>query len=112
MKAGASCFHPATAAPGVFRHGDGIAIDINTGGFSSTLPGTGALTNVFVWMALNGWKYGFVRAVRTETWHWEYHPQLAKQGPYVKLGGKADANFQRTMALNGTTYDLGNIKVA
>ena len=57
-------------------------------------------------------RYGFVRAVRTETWHWEYHPQLAKQGPYAKLGGKPDANFQRTMTLNGTTYDLGGIKVA
>jgi LAS superfamily LD-carboxypeptidase LdcB len=112
MNAGASCFHPATAAPGRSKHGDGIAIDINTGGFSSTLPGTGALTNVFVWMALNGWKYGFVRTVSTETWHWEYHPQLAKQGPYAKLGGKPDANFKRTMALGNVTYDLGNIKVA
>jgi len=112
MNAGASCFHPATAAPGKSKHGDGIAIDINTGGFSAVLPSTGALTNVFVWMALNGWKYGFVRTVSTETWHWEYHPQLAKQGPYAKLGGKPDANFKRTMAFAGQTYDLGNIKVA
>jgi len=111
MNAGASCFHPATAAPRKSKHGDGIAIDINTGGFSSKSPSTSALTNVFVWMALNGWKYGFVRTVSTETWHWEYHPQLAKQGPYVKLGGKPDNNFKRTMTLAGLTYDLGNIKV-
>jgi len=105
------CFFPQTAPPGKSRHGDGIAIDINTGGFPSKLPPTTALTNVFVWMALNGWKYGFFRTVRSETWHWEYHPQLAKKGPYAKLKGVADANFKRTMTLNGVTYDLGNIKV-
>ena len=113
MTASTSCYDPATAPPYKSRHGNGIAIDINTGGFASTLPSTGALTNVFVWMALHGWKYGFVRAVRTETWHFEYWPTLApKGGPYVKLsGGKADANYNRTMTLNGVSYNLANIKV-
>lgn len=112
MTAGASCFHPATAAPGKSLHGNGVAIDINTGGFSSTLPGTGALTPTYVWMAINGWKYGFVRAVRTETWHFEYWPALAKKGPYVKLaGGKADANYQRVMSYKGQNINLAQISV-
>lgn len=111
MTAGASCFHPATAAPGKSLHGNGVAIDINTGGFSSTLPGTGALTPTYVWMALNGWKYGFVRAVRSETWHYEYWPTLAKGGPYVKLGGKPDANYQRVMAFKGQNINLAQITV-
>ncbi len=110
--AGASCFHPATAAPGKSLHGNGVAIDINTGGFSSTLPGTGALTPVYVWMAVNGWKYGFVRAVRSETWHYEYWPSLAKKGPYAKLsGGKPDANYQRVMAFKGQNINLAQITV-
>ncbi len=113
LTADTSCFSPATAPPYKSRHGNGIAVDINTGGFSAVLPSTGALTSTFVWMALHGWKYGFVRSVKSETWHFEYWPTLApKGGPYVKLGGKADANYSRTMTLNGTSYNLANIKVA
>lgn len=109
LKAEASCFHPATAAPGKSKHGDGIAIDINTGGFASTNPSTSSLTDVYVWMALNGWKYGFIRGVRSETWHFEYHPSQAKQGPYAIVG--KDTNYNRTMAFKGKTYNLANITV-
>lgn len=108
-KVGASCFHPATAPPGVSKHGNGIAADLNTGGFASVLPSTSALTSVYVWMALNGWKYGFVRTVSTETWHYEYHPNDAKRGPYAGLKGSPDANYKRTMAFKGKEINLANI---
>jgi hypothetical protein len=109
MKAGASCFHPATAPPNVSRHGDGIAADINTGGFADVNPSTSALTNIYPWMALNGWKYGFIRAVKSETWHFEYHPDKAKQGPYAIVG--KDTNYNRTMAFKGKTINLADITV-
>lgn len=110
--AATSCFQPATAPCGKSKHGIGIAADLNTGGFDAVYPPTSSLTKVYVWMALNGWKYGFVRAVSSETWHFEYWPNLAKKGPYVKLpGGKPDANYQRTMAFKGKTYNLAEITV-
>jgi LAS superfamily LD-carboxypeptidase LdcB len=109
---GASCFQPATAPPGVSKHGNGIAADLNTGGFSAKLPSTTSLTSVYPWMVLNGWKYGFVRTVSTETWHFEYHPNDAKKGPYAGLkGGKPDANYDRTMAYKGKQYNLAAITV-
>jgi len=107
LKAGASCFHPATAPPNVSKHGNGIAADLNTGGFANVNPSTSALTNVYVWMALNGWKYGFIRAVKSETWHFEYHPNEAKKGPYAIVG--KDTNYNRTMAFKGKEYNLANI---
>jgi hypothetical protein len=63
-------------------------------------------------MALNGWKYGFVRTVSTETWHFEYHPERAKKGPYAGFrSGTADANYQRTMTYKGKQINLGAITV-
>jgi LAS superfamily LD-carboxypeptidase LdcB len=109
---GASCFHPATAPPFVSKHGNGIAADLNTGGFDAQRPDTSALTSVYVWMALNGWKYGFVRTVSTETWHFEYHPKDAKRGPYAGFkSGTADQNYQRTMAFKGKQINLASITV-
>jgi hypothetical protein len=111
-KVGCSCYHPATCPPGISKHGNGIAADLNTGGFPSVLPATSALTSVYVWMALNGWKYGFVRTVSTETWHFEYHPEQAKKGPYAGFrSGKPDANYERTMAYQGKQINLGAITV-
>lgn len=105
-----NCYSPYKAPCGSSKHGEGIAIDINTGGWKSQVPSTSSLTNVYVWMALNGWKYGFIRGVKTETWHFEYHPELAKRGPYGIVG--VDKNFQRTMEFKGATFDLSKIIVA
>lgn len=104
------CYSPYKAPCGASKHGEGIAIDINTGGWKSQVPSTSSLTNVYVWMTLNGWKYGFIRGVKTETWHFEYHPELAKRGPYGIVG--VDKNFQRTMEFKGATFDLSKIIVA
>ena len=104
------CYSPYKAPCGKSKHGEGIAIDINTGGWKSQVPSTTSLTNVYVWMALNGWKYGFIRGVKTETWHFEYHPERAKSGPYGIVG--VDKNFQRTMEFKGKLFDLSKITVA
>jgi hypothetical protein len=51
------------ARPGTSNHGLGIALDLNT-----------AARGVYNWMANNGRRYGFVRTVPSENWHWEYRP--------------------------------------
>ena len=116
--AGASSFYPATAAPGKSQHGNGVAIDINTGGFPTKNPSASQLSDVFTWMATNGWKYGFVRSVSTEAWHWEYHPQAITAGPYYKFGGKPDKIFSSITKVapfapyNGKTINMGNLYFA
>lgn len=75
---------PATAPPGNSRHGDGIAIDFNTG--SRCAPKISKLKpELYAWMIKNSWKFGFVRVVASEEWHFEYWPEAAKNGPYGKL---------------------------
>jgi hypothetical protein len=56
-------------------------------------------------------KYGFVRTVSTETWHYEYHPNDAKRGPYAGFKGSPDANYKRTMAFKGKQINLASITV-
>jgi LAS superfamily LD-carboxypeptidase LdcB len=50
------------ARPGYSNHQNGIALDLSTGG------------GVYSWLAGNAHKFGFVRTVPTEAWHWEYRP--------------------------------------
>ncbi len=63
------------AKPGSSRHGNGIAIDTNTGtsypiaSYSSPWNPT-----IGAWMFKNSWKFGFVRGVKSEEWHFEYRP--------------------------------------
>lgn len=83
MNAPASAYSPATAAPGKSNHGNGFALDLSTGSrvsFSKKLN-----DKVYVWMVKNSWRYGFVRAVNSEEWHYEYRPKEAPQGPYAKV---------------------------
>lgn len=58
-----------TARPGFSNHQQGKAFDLNTGGFS---------TPVYNWLKANAPKYGFIRTVSHEHWHWEYRPDDAK----------------------------------
>lgn len=53
------------AKPGFSNHQGGIAVDIATGGTTS---------RVYVWLAGNAARYGFIRTVPSEPWHWEYRP--------------------------------------
>lgn len=69
------------AKPGRSNHGSGIAIDFNVG---SKNKGTLNM-EVYKWLVYNGWKYGFIRGVASEEWHFDYLPELAKKGPYAKI---------------------------
>lgn len=82
MKAPSSFFHPATAPPKSSRHGDGLALDLNTGGRDVFKP---LQPNNYIWLIKNSYKYGFIRTVGSEEWHFEYKPDLAKNGPYAAL---------------------------
>ena len=67
-----------TAAPGRSAHGKGTAVDIPLG-FASSKYKTSRpdlLTKQYRWLCLNAWKYGFIRTVSSERWHWEYRPGL------------------------------------
>ena len=64
-----------TARPGRSNHQNGIAIDINTGGFSTTL---------YNWMKANAPALGWIRTVSGEHWHWEYRPTEAATAGYKR----------------------------
>lgn len=55
---------PATAPAGYSNHQNGIAVDIN------------APPAHYDWLTKNARRFGFIRAVPSERWHWEYHPGL------------------------------------
>ena len=69
-------FHPLTAPSYSSGHGASTAVDFQTGG------GT---TPQFKWLCFNGWKYGFIRVVASESWHFKYSPSQAKNGPTAVL---------------------------
>jgi len=58
------------SAPNNSNHQNGIAFDLNV----SHLDG-----RIYEWLVKNAWKYGFIRAVRNERWHWEYWGDWAGQ---------------------------------
>lgn len=73
LTAKADKFHPATAKPGYSAHQLGIAFDLNTSD-----------REVYKWLKENALKYGFVRTVKKEKWHWEYLPDVKDKYEFVK----------------------------
>lgn len=70
--------NPARVArPGRSNHQNGIAIDINTGGFG---------TAMYNWMKANGPGRGWIRTVNGEDWHWELRPADAAAHGYKMPG--------------------------
>jgi hypothetical protein len=67
-----------TSRPGGSSHGKGTAADIPLGFQSSKFKTSrpDLLTKQYRWLCLNAWKYGFIRTVKSERWHWEYRPGL------------------------------------
>jgi hypothetical protein len=65
------------AAPGTSNHQHGQAFDLNTGDFDSPL---------YVWLTEHAPRFGFIRTVNKEHWHWEYRADeavvLAAQGRF------------------------------
>ena len=103
FRADAGSFSPATAPPGLSNHGNGEALDLNTGSrksFNKILN-----EQVYIWLCKNSWKYGFIRAVSTEEWHFEYWPDKAKKGPYalVKPQSGDDKLFYADLGLDKLT---------
>jgi len=94
LTAPASAYDPAVAPPGSSNHGSGIAIDLNTGGYAH-YPGNALTDNgrVFEWLTKNAHRFGFIRGVSSEVWHWEYYPptkpgkknQVSTTGPYTMV---------------------------
>ena len=94
-------FKPQTAAPGGSNHGTGVAIDLNTGSGQKAKN-----SPVYDWIAKNSWKYGFVRGVSTEEWHYEHWPSLKgvqPTDPFTRVP-KNNAKWYNIFA-NG--YDAG-----
>jgi hypothetical protein len=66
--------NPAQVArPGRSNHQNGIAIDINTGSFTSAM---------YLWMKANAPALGWIRTVDGEHWHWEQRPADAAAHGY------------------------------
>merc|ERR1711939_1273869 len=59
--------------PGSSNHGKGIALDLNTdcGKQTGAKPSCGG-SAVYQWLYNNAHKYGFIRTVQSEPWHWEF----------------------------------------
>lgn len=104
--AGSSAYDAATAPPGRSNHGSGIAADFNTGSrrsFGAKMkPGTSYEAR-YIWLAKNAHKYGYIRAVSSEEWHFEYRPNEAPQGPYARV--KPGSNGK--LINNGWYADIG-----
>ncbi len=61
-------FNPANS-PGFSNHQNGIAFDLDVGG--------GGSNPVYVWLTKNATRFGFLRTVSREVWHWEFLPAKA-----------------------------------
>lgn len=97
FKAPASAYNAATAQPGTSNHGSGTAIDLNVGGRTTFSP---LNSSNYVWLVKNAYKFGFVRTVNSEEWHWEYLPDQAKNGPYAVLRGTDSNKFYSDLGLS------------
>jgi len=94
------------AKPGGSNHGNGIGLDLNAGGKSKGRF-INVNRNVYTWLVKNSWKYGFIRSVAAEEWHYDYLPDLAKKGPYGKLPaadtGSVKTKFYKDWGLDTIT---------
>ena len=92
LKASSNAYSPQVAPPGSSNHGSGIALDLNTGGYPK-YPGSALAAGGknYEWLAKNAHRYGFIRGVSSEAWHWEYYPpnkpskngKNSSQGPFT-----------------------------
>jgi len=59
------------------RHQTGTSIDWKTHNEkTSTWKGSrpDKMTKYYRWLSLNAWRFGFIRTVKSERWHWSYMP--------------------------------------
>ena len=89
-------FSPLTAASYKSPHGRSKACDFSTA--SATSAG-------YKWLCKNGWKFGFIRTVSSEPWHFGYRPDVAKNGPTALLEYK----YEPGRAYQDTTNRWNNV---
>lgn len=89
---------PATASAGRSKHGNGIAVDFNTGSRTGKIRSK-LNSDVYSWLVKNSWRFGFVRTVASEEWHFEYWVDKSKSGPYAILP-KSNNLFYSDLGLN------------
>lgn len=65
------------AAPGRSNHQSGLAYDLETAMRGVSLRRPERWSDSYRWLVLNAWRHGFIRAVASETWHWEHRPDVA-----------------------------------
>jgi LAS superfamily LD-carboxypeptidase LdcB len=73
----ASACRPPTAPPGSSGHQKGSAYDMSVvmgWGDAKTRSAPHRITAQWRWMSLNAWKYGLVRTIKNERWHWQFSP--------------------------------------
>lgn len=109
-------FSTEVATPGYSAHGNGIALDLSTGTRNPTPNVKAPLESVvYTWLIANSWKFGFVRTVKTEEWHFDFRPDWAKDGPYGGFKNKPSAGAYvgsiegRNAALFYTDLGLSNL---
>ena len=56
------------------------------------------LTNEYRWLCLNAWKYGFIRTVPSERWHWEYLPGKGQFSIVPRDNPLWDSQFNESFA--------------
>ena len=91
MRSQGEHFSPLTAASFYSPHGASMAVDFST---------DSATNKQFKWLCKNGWKYGFIRTVYSEPWHFGYRPADAKKGPTAKLEYKYQPGVPYTETKN------------
>ena len=96
FNAPSSDYNPQTAPPGASNHGNGIALDLNTG----TKDKNTLNAAIYTWLCKNSYRFGFVRAVRTEEWHFEYVGTQQATGPYVKVSASDANRFYTALGLD------------
>jgi len=89
---------PDTAPAGRSKHGNGIAVDFNTGSRGGDIKNP-LNENLYSWLVKNSWRFGFIRTVASEEWHFEYWKEASKSGPYAKLP-KSNKVFYADLGLN------------
>lgn len=89
-------FKPLTSPSYKSKHGVSLAVDFSTNNASN---------NQYKWLSKHGWKYGFVRTVYNEAWHFRYSPSLAQKGATAKLA----YNYEPGKPYNETTNYWNNV---
>jgi hypothetical protein len=107
-------FKKPVAPPGYSKHNNGTAVDFNTGSRTGTLNKQldGFL---YQWLVRNSWKYGFVRTVSKEEWHFNYLGiNKTKLGPYSIISPSPDITGNPTKYPYNLYYDdlgLNNLRL-